>query len=112
MKMYCPQCGQRITAEQISLASSTAVCPSCDNVFGFAPVLQEDRLRQSSSPTLAQSQIVPRPARMHVEDWAGFLTIRWRWFRSSIVFLTLFCIGWDSFLVFWYKAAFAGGQLL
>jgi hypothetical protein len=79
-------------------------------VFGFAPLLEANRVRQASSPAFAPANrppLAPRPARMHVQDWAGLLTIHWHWFNASIIFLTLFCIAWDSFLFFWYKQAFS-----
>jgi len=115
MKLYCPECGQRIAANDINLANSSAVCTACNSVFGFTPLLEADRARQASSPTLApanQRPLVPRPPRMHVQDWAGLLTIRWRWFQLSVIPMTLFCIAWDSFLIFWYKQAFANHLLI
>ena len=55
----------------------------------------------------------PRPRQVTVEQKpAGAkggpsLTLRWAWFNAGIIFLIFFCVAWDSFLCFWYSAAFS-----
>ena len=33
------------------------------------------------------------------------LTLGWRWFTPLSIFLAIFCVGWDGFLVLWYSVA-------
>jgi hypothetical protein len=55
---------------------------------------------RSASPMEA-----PLPENVTVTREAGALTITYRWFRPIHLFLVLFCIFWDGFLVFWYREA-------
>jgi hypothetical protein len=113
MKLYCPECGQRISADYINLARACAKCAKCDILFGFGSALQDDRRRIPGSIVPArQPANAYRPPQMHLQDFAGTLSIHWRWFDASIVFMTFFCIAWDSFLYFWYKIAFTQREIL
>jgi hypothetical protein len=42
---------------------------------------------------------------MSVDHWGNRLVIRWRWFTAAYLGIAVFCIAWDSFLIFWYTAA-------
>ncbi len=48
---------------------------------------------------------VGRPEEFTVNRYGGGLRIRWRWYSSIYLFLAVFCIAWDSFLVVWYQQA-------
>jgi hypothetical protein len=45
------------------------------------------------------------PSRFEVEEDGTTTRITWRWFTGKTLKLALFCVTWDSFLVFWYGAA-------
>lgn len=58
----------------------------------------------------AEPAALPIPASLQLEEFGGALRISWRWFSTTAYALLLFCIAWDSFLVFWYtRAVVAGG---
>jgi hypothetical protein len=39
------------------------------------------------------------------------LTIRRRWFSAKCLFIAAFCLFWDTFMVVWFGAAFAKGEI-
>jgi len=49
----------------------------------------------------------PTPEAFTLNQDANGLTISYRWFSPSYIFLAFFCLFWDGFLVFWYSVAFA-----
>ena len=97
MKLHCSACGSPIPAVDVDLRTTMAKCARCDNVFSFAAEAGGRR------PPAAPQGPVPRPARMVVDDFAGDLTVRWRWFSPAHIFLAIFCLAWDSFLFAWYS---------
>lgn len=102
MTIHCPDCGIPVPAEQVNLDTGLAKCLTCNAVFNVKDRME---LRKQRGRT-ASAQIVPRPAKMKVEQFAGSWTVSWRWFGFQYVAMFVFCIAWDSFLIFWYKMAF------
>lgn len=101
MKLHCPDCGQPIDAADINLATRLAKCRRCNAVFGFGDSIEsENRRPPEVAPLVSVSK------RLHIDDFAGVLRIRWRWFSGMFLFLAFFCVAWDSFLIFWYSIAF------
>ena len=49
----------------------------------------------------------PMPEGVTLEQGADGLCIRYRWFSPRYLFMILFCVVWDGFLVFWYRTALA-----
>ena len=108
MKVYCPDCGAQIPAEDLDLQTLLARCRKCDSVFSFADAARAEMGRAAlrvAGPEAAAE--VPRPPRIRVEEGPATWVARWRWFSPVVLFMVLFCIAWDGFLVFWYSMAFA-----
>lgn len=101
MKISCPKCRQPIPADDVHLDSSLAKCHGCSAVFDFT-----DQVPRSARPRDARRsrEVVAQPRGIDVADdgWGG-LTITRRWFSPLVVFLLLFVIFWDGFLVVWYS---------
>ncbi|MBI5624469.1 MAG: hypothetical protein HY924_11885 [Elusimicrobia bacterium] len=104
MKLSCPRCGQEVAAEDINIQSAVAKCGRCAEVFGFADQVAGAR---DASDIPAKSP-VDMPKGVSVERDAVSMTIVRSWFHPVLFFLILFCVAWDSFLVFWYTAALGG----
>ncbi|MCH6256196.1 hypothetical protein MLD52_06525 [Puniceicoccaceae bacterium K14] len=49
--------------------------------------------------------INPIPKNLDFIEEHGKLVIRRKWFGPQFIFLTVFCVLWDGFLVFWYSVA-------
>lgn len=50
----------------------------------------------------------PRPQNVTVETKFDSLNIQYRWWSPKYFFLLVFCIAWDSFLIFWYSMVSQG----
>ena len=107
MKLFCPNCGRTIAEDDVDLVTSSAKCSRCRTEFNF---LSRSRVRAAEQNAVQPqaTELIPRPPRMRVERAAQYTTISWRWFKLTYIFLTFFCIAWDSFLIFWYSMAFSG----
>ena len=51
------------------------------------------------------NKIVPIPEKMEIINNGFDMIIRRKWFSPKFIFLTVFVIFWDGFLVFWYSMA-------
>lgn len=104
MKLHCPDCGSAIAADDLDLSTGFAKCRGCNGAFSFREALETDRQRRETN--VSTQDAVPRPGKVQIEEWGGTWKARWRWFRWEVLGLLLFCVAWDSFLVFWYTMAF------
>jgi hypothetical protein len=106
VKIVCPNCRVPVAAEDVNLATGLAKCRTCNNVFRF-----------DDQPELAPSTVRARPRaekpRSVVSTEAnGELVVQYRWFSAKYIFLLLFCLFWDGFLVVWYALALGSGNAL
>lgn len=106
MKIVCPNCRVPVAADDMNLSTGLAKCRTCNNVFRFdtAPEL-------AAAPARARP-LAGKPEKVAISESNGELTIAYRWFSPKFIFLTLFCLFWDGFLVFWYGMALASGNLI
>lgn len=101
MKVVCPNCRAPIPGDTINVASMSAVCRACAEVFPIAA-------GTAAPPPPGDAE---RPRIVRVEELpAGGLRLSWSWWRWSYVFLIFFTIAWDGFLVFWYAMAIFGHE--
>jgi hypothetical protein len=107
MKLHCPDCGRLIPAEDVNLSTSVAKCRACNAVFDFRDTLRSETRRGPNSGPPPVAPILPRSSRIRVEEFAGVLRFHWRWFGLHHLAMAVFCVAWDSFLVFWYSMAFS-----
>ena len=47
----------------------------------------------------------PIPEHISMEQTTGGLLFSYRWFSPAYIFIALFAVAWDGFLVFWYSVA-------
>ena len=101
MQITCESCGAPIDADDVNLDTGVAKCTACNAVFRF-----EEQLARENEETERRNAGRPQPKSVTVDPAGGGVTYRHRWFSWKIVFFTVFCLFWDSFLVFWYAMAF------
>ncbi len=106
MKIPCPECRVPVAADDVNLSTGLAKCRTCNNVFRF------DNHPELAAAPARRRPLAAKPPSVAVSDFAGELTIRYRWFSPKYIFLTFFCIIWNGFLLFWYGMALAAGNLL
>jgi hypothetical protein len=104
MKVICPSCRVPVAAEDIALDTGLAKCRTCNNVFRF------DNAPELAAPAVRPRQNVGRPRSVVSSEVDGGLTVQYRWFSPKYVFMALFCLFWDGFLVFWYAMALSSGD--
>lgn len=103
MYVFCPHCGQQVDADDLNIDTAIARCRPCNAVFSFAEALQHESTERQPPP---RREPVAPPPNIREEAWGDTRRFTWRWFRASYLGLLMFCVAWDSFLVFWYTIAF------
>ena len=101
MKILCPSCHVPVAADDVNLATGLAKCRTCNNVFRL------DEIPELAAPAARPRPRVERPRSVMTTDANGELTLQYRWFSWKYVLMTVFCVFWDGFLVFWYAVAFS-----
>ncbi len=107
-----------------------AKCSGCNAVFDFSEQLSPaERAEPAAAATLTQRPLpvaLPTGWKIQRRDGepldGGFsyrasphhavqeLSLSWRWFSpGKHLFMLIFAVGWNSFLVFWYQAVSQGG---
>jgi hypothetical protein len=104
MHLTCPDCGAVVPAADINIDQGIAKCRACDGVIDVAEAMG----KEGGPRPLAKRPRLPQPRAIIVEDLGGGLRLTRSWFTWAVIVMTLFCVAWDSFLVFWYSMALAG----
>jgi hypothetical protein len=106
MHLTCPDCGAAVPAEDVNIERGIGKCRACNAVIDV-----ETALRGSDGGAGAvRRPPVPQPGSITVEDLGGTgLRLTRRWFTWGVLLLTVFCVIWDGFLVFWYTMALQPG---
>ena len=71
--------------------------------------MNEHVLRQAAGQTRILRPEVGQPANVLVQQDRQSARIVQRWFSAKYIPMAFFAIAWDSFLIFWYTAAFSSG---
>lgn len=105
MNVYCPQCGEKTSAEDMNLDTMAAKCRSCSALFSLGGLVGDGGSRARHDRPVDKDVAMPKSIR--VEESGDRLLIRRRWYSPMLFFFVFFCIAWDGFLIFWYKMAMA-----
>jgi len=80
MQVNCPNCGEKVTAENINIQKMTAVCAACDTVFPFDLPEAKAKRRKVKQPA---KLILRDNETLQMEFWTNFRLDRNGDFRSS-----------------------------
>lgn len=105
MDIQCRRCHKPIAADGINIQQMIAKCGACGAVFTFNP----GDAAAPDKPRAARG-VIPIPARWKMSQEGGALVFSNRWFRPVFIFLAVFCVVWDSFLVLWYSLSLGSGD--
>lgn len=97
-KLTCPHCGAPVEEAGIHADLGIAKCQHCRAVLDLLPL----RAAAEGGPAPRRRSEVPVPERFSLEKQGDRLAITWRWFNWGRIFILLFCLFWDGFLVLWY----------
>lgn len=100
MKIKCSDCQAEVSGDDLNIELAIAKCGACGAVFGFADQVPNHAAPRTRAP-------IPTPKGIEVVDMGGELVLSRRWFSPLFIFLALFCLMWNGFLVSWYAIAFA-----
>lgn len=116
MIVNCPGCGKMVPSADMNLDNMMAKCPSCNELIDLRTSLSSNTqiaTDKSKSNSLASpKEDLPVPVGWDVKQRLGEHVMTWRWFSIESIFMLLFCIFWDSFLIFWYAQAITSGHLV
>ncbi|MCB1193673.1 MAG: hypothetical protein H7A23_07270 [Leptospiraceae bacterium] len=108
MQIDRKDCGKNIPADNINLNTMLAKCSACNSIFN----LQKDYEMGIFSKKKIFSEPLPLPRGISIQKDGLQLLIKRRWFSLSNLFLTVFVIIWDTFVVFWMTGVISSSSWL
>ncbi len=106
VELSCKSCGAPIESENIDWDLAMARCEHCGAVFA---------LKESTAPDALKSQVPrhrepePMPKGIEVFDTGGDLKIDYRWFRPTYIFMIVFTVFWNGFMIVWHGISLVSG---
>ena len=101
----CKNCGAPIDQGNIVERLDMARCGHCGIVFA----LEKRGSNQQQPASTALRPRVPMPEKIELQELDNTLEIRRRWFGFAFIFLALFCLVWNGFMVAWHVMAWSTG---
>lgn len=101
VELKCRNCGSQLSPEDISARLAVARCKHCDALFALPASL--------AKPAAIPRPEVELPKRFTLDRANQALTISWRSYSPSALFLLFFAIFWNGFLVVWHTVALTSG---
>ncbi len=110
VELRCKSCGAMLREQDIEPRLAMARCSHCDAVFGIKGLERPVHVATSVAPVAAADRTpIPMPRGIEVVDLGTELQIKRRWFHPVFLFLAVFCVFWNGFMLIWHAAALAGG---
>jgi len=106
--LRCKNCGAPIAEDHIVSSLAMAKCSYCGTVFG----IQSLPVHEGKAPEHFRRPEVAMPKGFKVENEDDTWQISWRWFGWGHIFLAVWCVFWDGFLIVWYALSLAAGMWL
>jgi hypothetical protein len=105
-ELDCKNCGAPIENKDIDWDLAMARCSHCGAVFG----LQHSNTPDAWNPQIPEKRHkVPMPKNIKVQEGNGILQISYRWFRPMFIFMLIFSIFWNGFMVVWHGISIFSG---
>ncbi len=106
-ELMCRRCQAPLATNDFNWELGLATCAHCNTVFSI-----EGRPGAAlRSPATWQRPPVPIPAKFEITHPSNGLSISYRWFRLSFVFLAVFSVFWNGFMLVWHGISLASGAL-
>jgi hypothetical protein len=107
MELNCKKCGAPIQSEDINLDLGMARCTHCGTVFSLKGLPQE---RAPDKPTTNYPRAaVAMPKRIEIFDSGDGLRIQYHWFSPKYIFMIIFTVFWNGFMLVWHGIALSSG---
>jgi len=104
--LVCPSCGAKTSVRN---DEPSVTCDYCGNSLILLPRI--------AAPTnyparVADRPRAPMPNRISLKSTAEGFVLSRRWFTPAHIFMAVFALFWDGFLLFWYGMVFSTGAPL
>jgi len=107
IELRCKSCGAVLKPESVNLSLAMAQCEHCGALFGLRGAVGAAGVGTVLS---VERQKVPMPKGFAVVDFGTTLEITRRWFSPVFLFLFVFCIFWNGFMLVWHGIALTTGM--
>ena len=101
MQLQCGGCAAAIEAKDIDLPRSLAKCSFCNAIMDLG---RREGAAAGGRFADVERPEVRLPERFVTGKDADGTFIRWRWFRPHHLFLVLFALGWNGFILFFFSS--------
>jgi len=107
MQVLCENCNAAVAAEDLDLGRNLAKCAACGNVFNCADQL--DGVASSGELSVEREEVA-MPKGIRVFRRGDAMRIVLKWFGPTAIFLAIFCLIWNGFMVVWFGIAITQKQ--
>ncbi|MEM1121245.1 MAG: hypothetical protein AAGJ18_12410 [Bacteroidota bacterium] len=104
MRLHCPECRQKIYADDINIVQTIAKCKSCNNIFEFTEQLANAGL---PVPHRRKPEIFNIPPGIDVLKLMNELEIKVTWRRAAKYFSPFIALFWNLFVFFHFMVVYA-----
>ncbi len=110
IELRCKNCGAVLTADNVDMTRAIARCEHCGALFALAGTEggAETAAAQGAEPAVKRRD-VPMPKGLTVVDFGTSIEITRRWFCPLFLFLLVFCVIWNGFVLVWHGMALVMG---
>ena len=91
----CPKCKAPLRADNVNIARGLGSCAECQAVFSL----------EAHEPEALPKPTVELPKGMSLDQLGHEFALKRRWFSPMAIFMVIFCILWDGFMVVWFSIA-------
>ncbi|MFP4107163.1 MAG: hypothetical protein ACLFVU_13905 [Phycisphaerae bacterium] len=113
LELKCINCGAPILGADVNLDRGLARCSHCGAMFAIDD--DDTDAPPAPAPAAVAPAVqrlpldLPMPKNFHIENYSGRLVIRRRWWHPMFLFLIVFAVFWNGFMIFWHTMALASG---
>ncbi len=102
MNILCKRCNFPVDVADVNIVTSLAKCSQCNSVF--------DIRKQADRRGDEKREISETPKGIEINTTMQGLEIVRRWWSIRGVFMGMFCLFWDTFMVVWFYKAITEKQ--
>ncbi|MBN1872701.1 MAG: hypothetical protein JXA33_00600 [Anaerolineae bacterium] len=107
--LSCKNCHAPIKNEDIHWDLAMAHCAHCGTVFSLQNLVP--RIPSENGATISHERApVPMPKKIQIFNTGETFQITYRWFGPQFIFLIIFAVFWNGFMLMWHSIALTSGN--
>ena len=103
-ELNCENWGTSFANDSFIKKLGTLKCNYCDSLFSFS--------NDDAPKNIVQREPLSLPEKFNVQKSQNVPTITYKWFNTKFIFLTLFCVCWNLFVLGWMGSTLLSGRWL